>query len=227
MTTETTAGAENTNTAPTTAPDSGTAPEGQGSENTLLTTSDTQAETQTTDGGTTEGEPKTEGETEAKPEDTGPPEKYEFTDVGDETIDGSVKEAFSEVARELGLSQDKAQGVLDKMAPAIAKANQTQLAALSSQWEEMSKTDSEFGGDKFNENMATAKKALDEFGTPELSKILVGARLGNHPEVIRLLYRAGKAISSDRIITGKGAADGKPSGDKFGDMASRLYEKTQ
>lgn len=221
MTTENTAGTENQNDVSATAPESGTAPESQGSENTLLTDSNPAEPSHGDDKSVVDPEKKAENN-----EDTEPavPEKYDFKDAGEISIDDAVKNEFSEVARDLGLSQEKAQGVLDRMAPAIQKAQQAQLAALSGQWEQQSRIDSEFGGDKFMENMAVAKKALDTFGSPELKEILNKAGLGNHPEIIRAFYRAGQAISGDRIISGRGASDGKPSGDPLGDMADRMYK---
>lgn len=220
METENQAGVENQNDASVTAPESGTAPDSQGSENTLLTSGQPANQPE---GEAEKASGETEKTQEKAPEET-VPEKYEFTDVGEIIIDDAVKEAFSGVARELGLSQEKAQGVLDKMAPAIEKAQQVQLASLSDQWKNQSLADSEFGGEKFQANLAVAKKALDQFASPQLQEILVKAGLGNHPEVIRVFYRVGNAISGDRIITGKGTSGETKTGDVIGDMADRMYK---
>ena len=53
-----------------------------------------------------------------------------------------------------------------------------------------------------NSEFEALKKALDKFGSPELQQVLTKSGLGNHPAVIRLLLRAGKAISEDTIIGG-------------------------
>jgi len=81
-----------------------------------------------------------------------------------------------------------------RQADAIQKASDAWAASASS--------DKEYGGDKLTDSLSSAKKALDAFGTPELRTLLNDSRLGNHPEVIRLLVRAGKAISEDRMVTG-------------------------
>ena len=109
---------------------------------------------------------------------------------------------FSDVARELDLSQDAAQKILDKVAPAMQARQAEVLEAARTEWANSAKSDKEFGGDKLDENLATAKKALDTFGTPELRTLLNNSGLGNHPEVIRLMYRAGKAISEDTFVGG-------------------------
>jgi len=46
---------------------------------------------------------------------------------------------------------------------------------------------------------------MDKFGTPELTKLLNASGMGNHPEIIRAFYRAGKAISEDSFVGGSRA----------------------
>ena len=145
------------------------------------------------------------------------PEKYEFKAPEGKDFDPAVIGQFSEVAKELGLSQDAAQKILDKMGPSIA-ARQAEVAeAARTEWANASQTDKEFGGDKLTENLAVAKQALDTFGTPELHALLNQSGLGNHPEVIRFMFRAGKAISEDRFVPGTRSAT-TPS-----DPAKRLF----
>jgi hypothetical protein len=88
-----------------------------------------------------------------------------------------------------------------------------------------SKGDKEFGGDKLSENLGVAKKALDAFGTAELRSLLNQSGLGDHPEVIRFMYRAGKAISEDRFVGGAPAV-GKGAPKNFADFADVLYSNT-
>lgn len=164
-------------------------------------------------------------ETAAKPEGKpaeapeGAPEAYEFTPPEGHVLDEGVIGKFSDVARELNLSQDKAQKVLDVMAPAIAERQQAALQAMTSEWAESARADKEFGGEKLSENLAVAKTALDKFATPEFTKLLNDTGLGNHPEVLRVFYRAGKAISADAVVTGKSAPS--PA-----DRLSALYDNT-
>lgn len=159
---------------------------------------------------------KTEGEQEKKPE--GAPESYEFKAPEGVSFDEGVIGAFSEVAKDLNLPQDAAQKVLDKMAPVIQARQMEQFEAARNQWAEATKADKEFGGEKLDENLATAKKALDTFGTPEFRALLNESGFGNHPEVIRVFYRAGKAISEDRFVAGSGKG---PQAD-----ARRLYSNS-
>ena len=145
------------------------------------------------------------------------PEKYEFKAPEGSELNPVVMAKFEGVAKDLGLSQEAAQKVLDAMGPEIVSAQKAQVEAIKTQWAESAKTDKEFGGDKLNENLAVAKKALDAFGSPELRMLLNDTGLGNHPEIIRAFFKAGQKISSGSFIpSGGGAVSAK-------DAASALY----
>lgn len=146
----------------------------------------------------------------------GAPEKYEFKTEG---FQPEVMTEFEGIARELNLPQEAAQKMLDKMGPKIAQAQQDAIQRVQAEWTQAAQTDKEFGGEKLQENLATAKKALETFGSPELVKMLNETGLGNNPEMIRAFYRAGKAISEDKFVP---AGSGKgPHGST--DLASKLY----
>ena len=154
---------------------------------------------------------KPEATEQAKPE--GAPEKYEFKAPEGKQLDAETVEAFSEVAKELNLTQDAAQKMLTAMSDKLGARQAAQVDAVRSQWAESSKSDKEFGGDKITENLSVAKKALDTFGTAELRSLLNDSGLGNHPEVIRFMFRAGKAISEDRYVgPSTGSSTGKSNG---------------
>lgn len=150
-----------------------------------------------------------------KPE--GAPEKYEFRAQEGHEFDPTVIGKFSEAAKAANLTQDQAQAFLDTMAPALAERQVEQLNALKSGWADAAKADKEFGGEKLGENLGVAKKALDEFGSPELKTLLNESGLGNHPEVIRFFYKTGKAISEDSYV------GGKKTGSEVKDPAKVLY----
>jgi len=158
---------------------------------------------------------KTEGEGD-KPQ--GAPDKYEFQAPEGSTLDANVIEQFSEVAKELNLPQEAAQKILDKMAPAMAARQAEQIETIRTEWADNARADKEFGGDKLNENLGVAKKALEQFGSPELRTLLNESGLGNHPEVIRFMYRTGKAISEDRFVGGGNSGNAEPA-----TIAQRMY----
>ena len=146
---------------------------------------------------------KVEGkEGEGESDDKGAPvvpEKYEFVMPEGVELDPAAAEEFSVLAKELKLDQATAQKVADigaKMAQKQAERN----AETVKGWTTQSKVDKEFGGDNLQQNLATAQKAIDTFGSKELKEMLTTSGLGNHPEIIRFAFNAGKAISEDGFM---------------------------
>lgn len=169
---------------------------------------------------TTEATPETEAAApEAKPAE-GAPEKYTFTAPEGTEYDASILTAFEAGAREANLSQAAAQKLLDTMSPQIAARQAEQVAAVRQGWFDASKADKEFGGAALEQNLGIAKKALDNFGSPELNQLLTATGLGNHPEVIRFMFKAGKSISEDKMVTGAAPTRGRAN------AANVLYDKT-
>lgn len=166
--------------------------------------------------------PADAAKTEAPAEAKAAPETYEFKAPEGRAFDPEVIAEYSKVAKELNLSQEAAQRVLDTVGPKLAERQAAQIEAIRNGWAESSKADKEFGGEKLSENLSVAKKALDQFGTAELRALLNESGIGNHPEVIRFMYRAGKAISEDKVITGA-AATAKSGPKSFADLADALY----
>ena len=169
---------------------------------------------------------------EKEPTKEGAPEKYEFnTKVADapDELDPEVLTAFGEVAKDLDLSQEAAQKVLDKVAPVIQAKQAKALEVAKADWVSNSQTDEEFGGEKLNDNLEIAKTALDAFGNDALKSLLVETGFGNHPEIIRFMYRAGKAISEDSYVGNSEGADySRNSGPKdFNAIANSLYSNQQ
>jgi hypothetical protein len=130
------------------------------------------------------------------------PATYEFRAPEGKEYDSQLIGAYSEGAKKAGLTQDKAQELLETMAPILATRQQEQITAVQQGWIEAAKSDKEFGGDKFQENLGKAKQALEKFGSPELRTLLDQTGMGSHPEVIRLLGRVANALAEDKIVTG-------------------------
>jgi hypothetical protein len=116
---------------------------------------------------------------------------------------------FKTIAKSLGLKQEQAQALADlgvKQAQAVYAKIEADKASEVAQWLAATKSDKEYGGEKLAENLATAKKALDAFASPELKAVLDRTGLGNHPELIRAFFKADKLISEDKLV----AAGNKP-----------------
>lgn len=172
----------------------------------------TQTDGSTNEGGSllTQGTEQTEGEQqEQKQEETkteeGAPESYDFTLPEGSDAALPVIEEFKPLAKELGLTNEKAQKLVDFYTETVSAAKEQQWKDIRSGWIETAKQDKEFGGQKFDESVAMAQRAVQQFGTPELNKVLNDYGLGDHPEVIRMMVRVGHAMSEDKIVSGAGS----------------------
>ena len=174
-----------------------------------------------TDGGATatgqgagdSGGQSVEGQTDAAGKDQ-PVEYTDFTVPEGVSLNAELLGEYKGIAKELGIAQEGAQKLVDlgvKLSSQILASQEAARVAEVSAWADAAKSDKEFGGDKLPENLAVARKALDAFATPELKAYLDKSGLGNHPELIRAFFKAGKLISEDRLIPGsvKPAGAGK------------------
>lgn len=170
------------------------------------------------------GEDKKEEENEL----TGAPESYEdFTLPEGVEMDKVALEEFTPLAKELDLSQKGAQKLIDFKAKNDARVNEESVQRQWDVWNETqenwvkeAKSDKEIGGDKFDESLSLAKKAIDAYGNQEMKDLLDSTGAGNHKEFIRFLSKVGKDVSEDRLrVSGS-------TGDKDKDRASRIYDKT-
>jgi hypothetical protein len=127
------------------------------------------------------------------------PESYEFKMPDGVELDGKAAEEFTAIAKELKLSQADAQRIADVAVKMQQKQAETH-AEMVKGWAEGCKTDKEFGGDNLQQNLSVARKAIDTFGSPELKALLNSTGMGNHPEVVRFAFKAGKAISEDTFV---------------------------
>lgn len=141
---------------------------------------------------------------EQKPE--GAPEKYEFKPAEGQELDTAALEQFEPIARELNLTNEQAQKMVDlygtKIMPMVQQQQAEAWQKTTEQWAADVKADKEIGGDKLTANLSSAQRALDLFGTPELKEYLEGTGLGNHPELVKTFIKIGKAMSEDGMVDG-------------------------
>lgn len=166
-----------------------------------------------------EGDKPDEKKDDDKPE--GAPEKYEFQASEGVELDTEALKEFEPVAREMNLTNEQAQKLVDVYPKILAGVQQRQVEAwqqTTEQWAADVKADKEIGGDKLPSNLSAAQRALDQFGTPELKTYLNDTGLGNHPDLVKAFVKIGKAMSEDGMVTG-----GHDSGGS--DLVSAFYPK--
>lgn len=129
------------------------------------------------------------------------PESYADFDLPDGVeMNADALDRATAVFKEMGLTQEQAQQYVTLHAESVKAAQESQVESFNQMkagWLEQAKGDAEIGGEKFDENVATAKTFLSKFGTPELTALLDETGVGNHPEIIRAFARAGALMNED------------------------------
>lgn len=172
--------------------------------------------------------PEAKGDADAKPaakddsaKDDGKagddkPPVYDFKAPEGMELDAAAVDEFKAIATELKLPAESAQKVVDLYAKLEQKRSEA-FAAQVDEWGNQVKADKEIGGKNLEVNLAAAKAAVEKFGTPEFKSMLDATGMGNHPEVVRMFVKIGKAISEDTMVRGN-PGDSPPK-----DAASVLY----
>ena len=135
----------------------------------------------------------------------GAPEKYEFTAGEGVELDSEALKDFEPVARDLNLTNEQAQKLVDAYPKILAGVQQRQAEAWQAQTEQWAadvKADKEIGGEKLTANPSAAQRARDLFGGPVLKEYLNTTGLGNHPELVKTFVKIGKAMSEDGMVDG-------------------------
>lgn len=141
--------------------------------------------------------------------DAGAPDEYsDFNMPEGVEVDAALLDQFKPIAKELGLTQEQAQRLVDLQASSAKEAAERSQKAFTEQqdeWVNTAKADKEFGGDKFEESVGAARAALKAVAGdnyPKLQDALNFTGAGNHPEVIRFMVRLSKFVNEDTNESG-------------------------
>lgn len=156
----------------------------------------------------------------------GAPEDYEDFKIPDGMeASKELVDEFKPVLKDLNLSQDKAQALIDfytaKVLPGMqAKGLEVWNNELAQRQQAIEK-DPEIGGDKLKATGETINRVANTFLKPEESAELMeySKRFGDCPAFVKLLTRVGAAMKDDGVIM---AGAGGESSSKT--LAERLYD---
>lgn len=152
---------------------------------------------------------------------TGAPDAYaDFAMPEGMNLDTAQLEAATPVFKELGLSQEQAQRLVDLQAQHVQAQQQAADHAFNQQletWLDEAKADPAIGGDNFGRSVDAANKAVDAYGDQDFRTLMDQFGVGNHPAMIRMLAKIGAPLMED--VPGGGAPAGPGS-----DRKSILYK---
>lgn len=135
------------------------------------------------------------------------PETYDFTAVIKDTdieLDKELTDEFSTAAKELNLSQAKADKFMgmavkltEKFKNAVVEAKENQLKTYAT----MLNNDKEIGGAKLKQSLLDANVAYDEFVSEEAAALLAESGLNKHPAIVKVFMKIGKQLKDDTVHT--------------------------
>lgn len=131
--------------------------------------------------------------------------EYKFEPSPDSSVhmDEESLKAFGGIAKELNLSQEAAQKIVNGMEPLLAKTVSRNRAI----WGEAARQDPQFGGADFENNMKAVRRAYAATTTEGFRQILQASGLDSHPEVIRHFYELSQRLGEGKYITSSGASE--------------------
>ena len=152
------------------------------------------------------------------------PEKYEFSLPEGFALDNEAVEKFTPIAKELGLSNEKAQKLANLYAEmqkgAADKLMKARADLMDKQYEEVQKH-AEFGGANFEKNAGAVRGLIGRFDKDgSATKAFAETGVANNPAIFGLLYRISKVIGEDTTQMGNSAAVAKKS------TAELLFDKS-
>ena len=137
------------------------------------------------------------------------PEAYEFNLPEGFELNTEAVELFTPIAKEMGLSQEKAQALAEVYAEIQKKEVEKRTADYEKRQQEHYEAvmkNPEFGGANFEKNAGAVRNLLAKFDKDgKAAKALEETGVANHPDLFGLMYRISKAISEDSVVTGASA----------------------
>ncbi len=136
----------------------------------------------------------------------------EFTMPENVRADKKTLEEATAQFKELGLSQEQAQGIIDyspEFAKTIQAANQHEWDTQTAKWMSEVENDPEIGGANYKDTEARVNRVVTRFDKDgEFLKFFGGNKAGNHPAMVRFLLEIDKATSEGGFE--KGGSTTKP-----------------
>lgn len=161
----------------------------------------------------------------ADPNAAQPPASYTLKLPDGSVLGADFVERMSTHAKGAGLSQEAAQKHAEHVASevmAFQTAKTTEFQELARKtWPAEIEADKEIGGANYKGTLTSVKRVSDRFLTVEEKKAMDESGWGNHPMLVRIFERIGKAMGEDGIIVPGG---GSGAGEKT--AAQKLYGGT-
>ena len=155
------------------------------------------------------------------------PEGYKFQALPDAVAAApgaaDMDKGFTDTVFKAGLRPEQAAAIRDwYLQQTMQVMEQTALQKAGQYDEAVGKLKKEWG-DKFDANVASAKRVLRKFGDPEITAHLEQTGLTNDPVLVKFLSKIGGAMTDDVFVGNPGSGGGNDF--LSGEMAKKQIEK--
>lgn len=132
---------------------------------------------------------------------------------------GEARGVFVEMAKDMDLSQEQTQKMIDRYGAELGRQEQMRLEARNAQvlkWHAELKNDPEFGGQNFGANVEYYRRGVRHIDPKgELTAILEQSGYGSHPVVVKAIAQIGREVGEDRIIGRGVTSDDRSLADRY------------
>lgn len=131
------------------------------------------------------------------------PVKYELKLPEGSTLKPSRLEELAATYKDSGVPNEAVQALVEHESEAHAAWREGLKAEAKAQvtdWYKAAESDPEIGGAKFKESVNLANQVVNRFGSDALKAQLNESGLGNHPELMRMISRIGRAMAPDQLV---------------------------
>lgn len=151
--------------------------------------------------------------------DGAPAEYTNFTLPEGMELDAEAMTEFKGIARELNLSQDKAQKLVSLQAKIEKARADASVAEFDKTWKAWREETVKASGANFDKDQANVGRFIERFGSPELRKVMDATRVGENKHLFLAMAKAGELLAEGKLPEGDGAGAGKE------DPAKRWFPK--
>ena len=133
------------------------------------------------------------------------PEAYDLKAPDGAGLDAEGLKSFEPIFKEVGLSQEQAQKLVNLYGEKQASFVEEQKGIWEKQqstWIDEFKSDKAFGGANTDASVQAAEKAWRHFGTAEDIRLVHQFGLANFPPLVKILARVGKEMGEGSFHTG-------------------------
>ncbi len=158
------------------------------------------------------------------------PEKYELVLPTGSKADPAIVERTAAKARELGLTNEAGQKLLDQVVEETKGAGESAVASFlegfkfgapefvkrDTEWKAALLADPEFGAGKpeqFGNMTELAQQGMKKLCTPAEIELIKSTGMGSNPTFAKIMARAGKSMSEGSLVLGDRNVGAKPKSD--------------